>query len=280
VNRSHGIPRQRSTAIRPTRVPDATRLLEYREAAAELEAEVRKLGLWHACDVNENRLESVKHEIQRKGSLDLKRCSSAGMLQDQLLVLLASAALTPKECIEAILHKARERQASLKSLAPRVKTIARTATTILEQPSSCADWWFCFHGGGLSIGRRPPSGPSNIANVSQALILMKALSEMLDNEQRRFGQYLRGVGRVDPGVVQLLVNCWIYCSVRRNRAGERKPLRFQLDCLDGLARLLTDAFECTGKNTQFTAASLQQVFKRHVVPLLNLFFEERNQSAS
>ena len=264
----------------PRQGPAATRLQEFRQASAELEAEVRRLGLWQACDINDKRLESLKREIQLKSSHDLMAWVNAGVPQNILLQLIASVALTPGGCVDAILDEMRNRQTSLKSLAGRMKTVAEEATALLEHPSSGADWWFCFHGGGLAIGRRPPRPPRDVADVSEALSRMKALSEMLDNEQQRFGRYLRGAGRVDPGIAQLLVNCWFYRSLQRKQAGEKKPTRFQLDCLDELAHLLTNAFEYAGKHQQFSADGLRQVFKRHAVPLLNLFFEEHSQSAS
>lgn len=280
MKRKHDTPRRKSIATRATEASEATRLQAYKKASAEVEAEVRKLGLWHACEVNDNRLKSLKQQILNKGAHDLTVLVNSGVPQDMLLELLGSAALTPADCVDAILNEMRNRQTLLKSLAMRMKTLAREATTLLEQPSSGADWWFCFHGGGLAIERHPPRPPRDIADISQALSQMKALSEILNNEQQRFGRYLRGAGRVDPGIVELLVNCWICCSLQRKQAGEKNPIRFQLDCFDELARLLTDAFECAGKQYQFSAAGLRQVFRRHAVPLLKLFFEERPQSTS
>jgi hypothetical protein len=256
------------------KTPDSARLQAFKEASAELEAEMRRLGLSPACDVDADALNRLKKEIRARGSHQLKAWADAGVPEEVLLQLLASVALTPEGCVDAILSEMRNRQADLKSLAGRLETVAQDAAVSLARPSASADWWFCLHGGGRSIGMPPPRPPNDAADVSQALSRMNALSEALDFEQRRFGSYLRAAGQADPGIVQLLVSCWACRCHRRNQAGERNPLRYQLDHLDDLASLLKGAFSSAGNTRVFSADGLRRVFERHAVPLLKLFFED------
>jgi hypothetical protein len=214
-----------------------------------MESELRRIGLWQLCDVDDKELASLKKSIEQKGSRDIDVWVKAGMPRAELLHFLASVPLESEACIVAILDEMRKRQASLKSLGQRVKTITREANSLLETSSSRVNWWFCLHGGGLAIGTPPPNPLKELADLSETLSGMEALSEMLDNEQRLFGTYLRASGRVQPAIVQLLLNCWARRSKRRRQLGEKNPRRFQLDHLDALARLLTDAFECAGKKT-------------------------------
>lgn len=69
--------------------------------------------------------------------------------------------------------------------------------------------------------------------------------------------------RTDAGIVWVLVGCWTF-RVRTGRAQhlvrQRGRLRPRMDCLEELARLLTDAFEAAGKDRTFSADGLRKTF--------------------
>ena len=218
---------------------------------AEIDEEIRKLV--------EQRLE--ESDLSRR-NLDVWQ--QAGMDRKILCKLLAVIVAGDSKWAS---DEMRNRQDALKRLAKRMKTVARDAQKVLCEPYpwSKIEMWAYLHGGGFAMAMPRPA-PWDEAFV-RLPSEMEAIAKALIDEQKKFGTYLRTLGRTNPGVVMLLFKCWASCVLTMKR---EKHIRFQLDHLKELAELLTDAFEFAGKPSSpvFTADSLRKMFTRIVRPYL------------
>jgi hypothetical protein len=207
-------------------------------------------------------VKKLEKKIEKKGTSDLDRLSKAGIDRRALLRLLALAAYGSQDSLKWM----RNRRDSLKSLAGRLRTLARDTKKVVDDPFSKIQWW-SYLSGGRAIGMPEPTTWKDVVGVPLIPSGMEVLAKMLDKEAAQFGRFLRRVGRTDKGVVLLLTKCWMFQVLRA-----RKP-QFRLAHLDELARLLTDAFEAAGKSKTFSADGLRQIFKRHGRFMIRMWFK-------
>jgi hypothetical protein len=228
--------------------------------AAWLERLLRQFAHLPGAEVDEKTQKHVEQKLEKN---DLSRRNldiweRAGMDRKRLRKLLAViVAGDPKW----VLGEMRDRQDALKRLAKRMEATAHDAQKVLGDHFSKIEMWAYVHGGGFGIGMsRPALWDEAFVRLSPE---MEALAKALACEHRKFGKYLRKLGRTNPGIIELLLNCWLSCVPTMQK---EKPIRFQLDHLKQLADLLMDAFEFAGKPSPVTADSLRKVFRRFVIP--------------
>ena len=222
-------------------------------------SEIRFNELDSDYQVFSKQLDEIEKKIEARGKYDLDVLARVGWDRESILKLLALAANEN----EGGLDQMRRRHEALKSFARRLRTLSVDAKWILKDPLSKVQGWAWLHGHLGVIGMPKPMVWNDVVGLFTVPTGMKWWAEQLDREAKLFGRYLRAFGRVDSGVVLLLVRCWMFDKkIKKSKAS----IHFQLDHLDVLARLLTDAFECVGKNKKagkFSADGLRQIFNRH-----------------
>jgi hypothetical protein len=207
-------------------------------------------------------LRELEKKIEKAGSSDLDRLSKAGMDRSAMIKLLALAANGNRGSLSYM----RDRHAALKSLARRLRTMARDAKKVVEDPFCKIQTWAYLSGGG-AIGMPKPTLWEDVVGVPLIASGMGVFANILDKEAKEFGRFLRRVSRIETGVVLLLTRCWLFQNLRT-----RKP-QLRLTHLNEIARLLSDAFEAAGKTESFSADGLRQIFKRHGRRMIILWLE-------
>jgi hypothetical protein len=210
-------------------------------------------------EVFSKRIDEVERKIEARGRYDLEALARAGWDREAVLRLLALAA----DENDDLLKQMRTRRAALESFARRLRTLSLDAKRILKDPLSKVQGWAWLHRHLHVVGMPESTVWNDVVGLFTVPIGMRWWAEQLDDEAKLFGRYLRAFGRVDSGVVLLLVRCWMFDKKIKK---SKSRIHFQLEHFDVLARLLTDAFECVGKHkeaTKFSADGLRQLFNRH-----------------
>jgi len=214
-------------------------------------------------------LDEIERKIEARGKYDLDALARAGWDRRSVLRLLAVVANED----EALLDHMRRRHAALKSFARRLRTLSVDAKRILKDPLSKVQGWAWLHGHLGVIGAPVPIVWNDVVGLFTVPSGMDWWAKQLNSEAKTFGRYLRAFGRVDSGVVLFLVRCWMFdMKVKKSKA----RVHFQLDHLDVLARLVTDAFESVGKHkkaNKVSADGLRQIFKRHGRRMIRLWLK-------
>jgi len=210
------------------------------------------------------KLRRLETRIERAGGRDLRVLEASGCERRAVVRLLALAATDDDDSLALM----RNRQAVLKSLARRLKTLASDLAEFQQDPLMRVSWWFYLKGGGSVLGMPIPQPWTDVVGVPLIPVSMKWIAQVMEREATRFGQFLRRYSHINLGVVMLLARCPIWQTL----AGRRRP-RLQVDHLNELARLLTDAFESAGSNKEFSADGLRQIFKRHGRRMISLWLK-------
>jgi hypothetical protein len=203
-------------------------------------------------------IKAVEMAIAKNGRHDLGVLTAAGVDRAILLKLLALAASRDRAWTGIM----RQRQEALKSLAGRMETLAREAKVRADDPLSMVQFWAYAAGGWGVLGMKPPECMADDPGIALIVSGMAVLAKRMREQARKFGKYLRAYGRADVGVVLLLVRYRMF--------------RPRMDHLNELARLLTDAFEASGKSRSFSAEGLRKIYKRHGKQFIRLWLNFNN----
>jgi hypothetical protein len=224
------------------------------------------------------RINAIEKAVARNGHADLEKLATAGINRKALRRLLAVTAesATLQGHDSELLGLMRTKHRELKSLSQRVETITRETKRTVGSALSTVGFWVDHDGGGMALGMTEPELMTADLDVALAVCAMPVLAQRLKKEAYRFGRYLRALTRTDTGIVLLLVRCWIFRVTAGGAAHlVRREGRFRprMDCLEELARLLTDTFEAAGKDRTFSADGLRKTFRRHGPRLIRLWLD-------
>lgn len=210
----------------------------------------------------------IERAVAKNGSRDLDVLVKAGVDREVLLKLLAVAANGNHGPMKKLM---RTRRDALRSLSKRLDALADEAEKLADDPLSVVQFWAHLEGGWGVLGMKPPKPMSDDPCLPLVFTGMRVFAKKVRRQATLFSNYLRAYSRRDKGVVLLLIHVWMsrptQMGIKKSATGH---VRFHLDCLEELARLLTDAFEAAGKQgkSRFSADGLRQIFKRHCKPLI------------
>jgi hypothetical protein len=244
------------------------------------------------------RLDCLKRQIAKRGEYDVGVLEKAGVPSDTILELLALTATHD----DAMLQLMRNRRDKLKSLAKRMEKIGHTLQEAVNDPLMRMSFWVYYEAFGGTLGMKEPEAWTwNDADPGAFLgpSTMRVFAKMFRAEAKKFSIFLRRYGRADSQqrVGFLLLRVYLFRVTREGdelRAGrpfvKLTPKRGP-DHLDGLARLLTDAFEAAGvaksvacrsasrhaakrrPEGYFSAEGLSQVWRRLGYRMLAILFK-------
>lgn len=179
--------------------------------------------------------------------VDLDSIVKAGANRDVLLDLLARSVIElPKE---PVAEQMRSKQAELKSIAKKLRTLAGQGERLAKDNSTYLDLWSRFASGDFERYKTEETKRRVSLGPFQA---MRDYADWAEQQVVLFGLCLR---RNAPKEDRLHV-LWLLSWVHSQTAGKL----FENE----LARLLTDASEAAGKVENFTASQLRRDFERHV----------------
>ncbi len=197
---------------------------------------------------SENNLRRIEQDILRKGGRDLKRLTDTGA--DRGVMLRALALATIEENRDWQKAEMRRRKNRHRRLALQLEMLARDSEDFCKDHMSAVHFWTYFVGGYSLFGMKDPKPLVDSSSVmALTFSSMRFLAKQMREEAARFGRFTRRLGTTDIGVVHVVIRYALFCP--------------RMEQLDALARLLTDAFEVTGRDKTFSADGLRQTFKRH-----------------
>jgi len=232
-------------------------------------------------------LDRLKQKVTNKGDHDLRTLEKIGVPRATILGLLALTASRTDGMIQIM----RNRRGKLKSLAARMESFSSDLDKALCDPFMRMSFWLYYEGCGSLLGMKEPKAwtwkgadPGAFLGPSS----MSALAKIFRGEAKKFSLFLRRHGRADSQHRVGLLLLRVYQLRLRHEGDECRAGRYFVkltpkrgpDCLDALARLLTDALEAAGVNKSgkrrgasrpdakprpdeyFSAEGLSQVWKR------------------
>jgi len=199
---------------------------------------------------NINRIEEA---IRSVGHRDLDVLARVGADRKSIVALLALAASSDRKWLLKLM---RQRQATLKSLSKRMNQLANDAKERIDDPMSVVQFW-AFMNGGSALGMPFPKTMADDPGAEFIVAGMRVMAKILGQQATKFGQYLRAWGKTDIGVALLMARYRMF-----------NP---KMSHLEELARLLTDAFEATGRKKSFSADRLRKTYKRRGRRLLAMW---------
>lgn len=198
-------------------------------------------------------VEQIEKTVCRTGRRDLDILARAGADRRSMVTLLALAATEDRKWL---LRLMRQRQSALQSMSKRMDRLAREAKERIDDPMSVVQFW-AFMNGGNALGMSFPKTMADDPGAEFIVSGMRTMAKILREQATKFGQYLRAWGKTDIGVALLLVRYRMF-----------NP---QLNHLEELARLLTDAFDAAGKKKCFSADGLRKTYMRRGRRLLAMW---------
>jgi len=233
-------------------------------------------------------IESLEKKIAKMGRHDLDALARAGVPRQAMLRLLAVRAGSAGDRMPGLIKPMRARTVELKRLASQLEALARDVERAIDAPEMRIRFW--AYNLGHSFYIEPTEGLTWKSEAGVPLLPsdMRALAQRFRGEVKQFTKALRAYGRKDSQghIGFVLFQIWL-CRLRHGAQVSDGP-----DCLDKVARLLTDAFEAAGRNkygqpaTQrpeqanpkepprdkcFTADGLRQIWKRGIGKRLQNF---------
>ena len=179
--------------------------------------------------------------------VDLDSIVKAGANRDVLLDLLTRCVVElPKE---PAAEQMRSKQAELKSVARKLRTLARHGERLANDRFVYLDLWSPFASGDFERYKTQETKRRVSLGPFQA---MRDYADWAEQQAASFGHCLRRNAQKEPRLDVLWLLSWVHSQT----AG--KLLENQL------ARLLTDASEAAGQPMKFSASQLRKGFQRHV----------------
>lgn len=198
----------------------------------------------------EQEIASLERVIAKNGRHDLDVLMKAGANRETMLRLLALAATSNLDWHN---KQMRRQQSTLRIMQARLEKLAKDAEKIAKDPASMIQVWAFLRGWAVPGSKFPDSMTSD-PGIEFTIAGMRALAKKFGDHANRFGKFLRAYSRTDFGIVVLLARYRLF--------------RPRMDHLEELARLLTDAFEASGKTETFSADGLRKTYKRHGIRFL------------
>jgi hypothetical protein len=198
-------------------------------------------------------VERIEENVRRVGRRDLDVLARVGADRKSMVTLLALAATEDRKWLVRLM---RQRQSALKSMSRRMDLLAKEAKERINDPMSVVQFW-AFMNGGNALGMQFPKTMADDPRVEFVVAGMGAMAEILGEQAKRFGLYLRTWGKTDIGVALLLARYRMF-----------NP---KMSHLEELARLLTDAFEAVGRQKCFSADGLRKTYARRGKRLLAIW---------
>ncbi len=201
----------------------------------------------------------IAEKIEKYGQHDLNTLVRAGMKRKTLLRMLALVVDEEGEKTWAGLMRAR--QEALKSIARRMRTLARDAEKRARDPFSIVQTWFFLKAGGGELGMELPMPLADDQTFPFIIHGMRVLADRWAEQARKFGRFLKRYGdkRTNVRLPQFL--CLICVWLHKRSPGHWSEL----------ASVLTDAFEAGGKKKSFSADWLQRVWNKRGKQMLRFW---------
>lgn len=198
--------------------------------------------------------------LRKLGRRDLDALERVGVPRRPMLALLVFTALTELDRTKHAIKPMRASAAELKRLAARLETLAGDVENVIGSADTKAAFWMFALGHTLYI---PPS--KDVTWESEGAIgrlpdRLHAAARRFRDEAKQLARGLRGYGRKDSQgrIGYVLFTVWLF-RLRNGAQVSDGP-----DCLEIVARLLTDAFEVVGTKRCFTTDGLRKIWKRRI----------------
>ncbi len=198
----------------------------------------------------EERIADLAKQIESKGRSELRCLVRAGLDQGRICRCLALVA--DGEGQKGWTRIVRDRQMALRASAKRLEALSQQADEYTRDPSWNVRTWYFFCAHGNLLGMKFPRPDSEDPGIPFAIAGMRVLAKRWRREASKMGQFLRRYGKKNVNWDVPLFLCFICLWL-----GRPEP-----DNWEGLASLLTDAFELAGKQKQFSADWLRKLWKR------------------
>jgi hypothetical protein len=209
------------------------------------------------------RIAKIEQKIAQKleSHTELNILTRAGLEKKALFKMLALAVYEQGNKSWASLM--RTKQEALKSIARRMKTIARDAERRAADPFSHIQTWFFLAAYGGKLGMEWPQLLASDPCFPLLISGMRLLAQSWTVHARKFGRFLDRFGdvRTNEGVPLFL--CWVCIRLRKS-----KPVYWP-----ELATILTDAFGANGVQKSFSADWLQKLWRKRGRHMLGFWLE-------
>ena len=202
----------------------------------------------------------ITEKIEKHGQRDLGVLTKAGMERKAILRVLAL--VVDEEGQKTWADEMRTRQNALKSIAGRMRTLARDAEERGRDPLSVVQTWFFLELGRV-LGMEWPTPLADDPKFPCIISGMRVPAARWEEQASKFGRFLKLYAgkRTNNGVPLFLclVCFWLH---------KQNP-----DHWHELANILTDAFEADGKRKRFSADWLRKVWKKRGKPMLRFWLK-------
>jgi hypothetical protein len=215
--------------------------------------ESRAGGLMAETDASfQNELAALKQKILRMpgATSDIAKIEKAGEDRNALLQLLALAVMPDPVLAQRDIM--RGRQKALRSMAGRMRTLAKDAEAMALDPENDPKFW-------AAIWSRDEQDLVTVLSAARDEPLLGLFEGMhrhaknAENRARAIGMYLRRNAPIERRLGAVLLVQHVH-----QRTGKL--------CENELARLLTDASEAAGHKKNFSAYQLRKIFQRYIQP--------------
>ena len=233
------------------------------------------------------RLRSLREAIEKrlgKANIDLHRLERAGVPREKLLHLLAVTVDQAED--RSWPELIRDRKEKLLSIARRLERLQPEVDRALKDPTIRLPFWAYTVGHGGLLGMKEPKALTfndAFVGIFTLPVTMRFTAQAFRDEAKKFTWLLRRFGRADSqaDIALFLLQIYRFRVLKDRLAPKHGP-----DCLDELARLLTDAFAVAGRGKYgrppvavsggnkkrpdecFSADGLRQVWKRSGLRML------------